>query len=838
MRLRTNTAALLASFVGTAVLVVLQFKIISLNMDQAAVGVWSMLFASGAMLGTLSELGLPVVLLRFGARFDAVGNPGRLKALLRFTWIMWATAFAVIVAAVYFSGESFGARYPEGGVSRNLLLLAYVALASGSMRALNNAAFKSLRTMIWIPILEVLFALLMTVSVFVLRHQLTISLLFVLFLAASVLVGAMGTAVLLSKIRKLPGEHKQTGSLVREIRAYWLGAALSGVFIIAMERLDKLAVGVLIGAAAVASYEAATRLAMFAKRMLGQPTQVLLPEITNKWETGRGQELLADIKLFIKLQVGLGLFLVIPMCVFAFALIRIISDEGYGDGAPAVWAFCLSIPILCLYHPLVTMLKATGHIWPAFASEALWVVIYLGVGGVLASKWGLTGLASGQVVASICMLLYTWYVFYRLRLPCPNWGFYARLSAMILALWIPAWILGRTQGMQMSLFEVGAWSVVICVVLNALLVWGGFLNNLEQQRVISLLAGKGILGSIARFGFRWPKALFPGAGVLALLIFAAWLSGCSQTLEHGCSCNDQVPKKIRTEIERAADELFARIEAQETEVIFENAASPVVEKSNAYDFVEPMALSVARFGLPKERTTHKLYAIHFKRGHAIEFPVPCGCDGEEVDRLMLRRHPTQVSLVQYAGFGPLTVQYSILFWLEDDQWKVGGFVARPVQVYGRDWKGFEDWADEQMQKGNLRNAALLMNVALDLLVPNSWTRPESVERIETKQNSLLVTNLPANMLDVWSAPNRDFRVYKVEKLYGPQALDVGFHYETYEAVADTVLIAEMHEELFGYIQTAFPEYSEVFDHAVIRATEAGNIRDKGFTRAYKFGSSD
>ena len=70
-RIRANTLALSASFFVTAALGLVQFKIVTNSISEAAVGAWLAVVGIGALINTLSELGLPQVIIRYGAKFDA-----------------------------------------------------------------------------------------------------------------------------------------------------------------------------------------------------------------------------------------------------------------------------------------------------------------------------------------------------------------------------------------------------------------------------------------------------------------------------------------------------------------------------------------------------------------------------------------------------------------------------------------------------------------------------------------------------------------------------------------------------------------------------------------------
>ena len=81
-RLRTNSLAMIGAFLAQAVFVFLQMKILTHWMPRAEFGLFSAVLASGALLSGLAELGFPVVLVRYGSKFEAEGRPDAVLGLV------------------------------------------------------------------------------------------------------------------------------------------------------------------------------------------------------------------------------------------------------------------------------------------------------------------------------------------------------------------------------------------------------------------------------------------------------------------------------------------------------------------------------------------------------------------------------------------------------------------------------------------------------------------------------------------------------------------------------------------------------------------------------------
>ncbi len=505
-RIRSNTMALGASFFATALLAFLQVKIITNYLDKDAVGVWSAVLAIGALLATLSELGLPQVIVRYGAKFDAEGRMPRLSVLLGFALKVYSVALVLVFGLLVLIGPWIGRILGGGEVGRWLLVLGFLAMASGTLRALNNASFRGLRRMVAMAALEITFSLVVTVGYFLLRERLSVPMVLAVFLGASLLVAAFGLGFLgrlFRRVRRTANPEDLAGPIFPEVRGFWQGAAAAGIFLIAIEQLDKPLLATLVSFEALAVFHVAARLHLFARRLLFVPFQVMFPEITHKWEGPRRAELTADMRLFIKLELGLGLMVVVLLSVFARPLLLLVSTPEFLSGTRVLWLFMAVIPFLCLYQPLVMFLRAIGKVWLAFFSDASWLLVYLGLGSVLVRRFGLPGFVAGQVAASVLMLIYNITVFRRLNLPQPHLMFFVNRALIGALVWAVSVLMGRFLPFE-AWWQLVLLALLLAVLGNFLLVRGGFLTREEEERTVVMLAGHGAVGRVARFLLSWP----------------------------------------------------------------------------------------------------------------------------------------------------------------------------------------------------------------------------------------------------------------------------------------------------------------------------------------------
>lgn len=516
-RIRANVVALGVSFFTTAFFSFFQIKIITNVLDQTSVGAWSAVVAVGSLLATFSELGLPWVMVRYGAKFDAEHRLPRLFLLWKFAVRVYGVGLMAVVAILLAAGPLIAKLLGGAQVDRWSLIIGYLAVASGSLRAFNNACFRGLRRMRVIAVTEILYSLTVTGGLVLLRHRLSVRLALVVGLVSGIIWAAAGLVMLIGHLRRV-GRDATPAMLAEpiypEIKGYWHGAAVSAIFIVAIEQLDKPVLATLVAFQQVALFHVASRLALFARRLVYVPFQVMNPEITHKWESGRRDELTADMELFIKLALALGLSMVVFLAVFARPLLLLVSTREFMAGAPVLWTFTGALPLLCLYQPLVMFLRATGKVWYAFVGDAGWLVAYLGIGSVLVFPFGLPGFVSGQIVASLLVFAWVLSAFHKLGLPRPPLRFFISRALLGFTVW------GLSVGAGKLLPEWPLWAyppfaIALALIANYFFVRLRYLSKDEEERTVVLLAGRGPIGRMVRLLLTWPRGLagerLPGA---------------------------------------------------------------------------------------------------------------------------------------------------------------------------------------------------------------------------------------------------------------------------------------------------------------------------------------
>src|SRR5512139_3199819 len=100
-RIVRNASAVAAAFATNTVLSFLQIKLLTRYLTQSALGEYSATYAIGAIVSVVAALGLPTVVLRYTAKYDALGAFARIRRLLTLAWgltLVLAVVLLVVVA--------------------------------------------------------------------------------------------------------------------------------------------------------------------------------------------------------------------------------------------------------------------------------------------------------------------------------------------------------------------------------------------------------------------------------------------------------------------------------------------------------------------------------------------------------------------------------------------------------------------------------------------------------------------------------------------------------------------------------------------------------------------
>lgn len=508
-RLRTNALAMVGAFLSQAIFVFLQMKILTRWMPQTEFGLFSAVFAFGAILAAIVELGWPLVLIRFGAKFDAEGRPRALRRLLLIGIALFLVAWGIMALLLHFGVRHHllpGLRY--AGMPPGLPLLGFAAVASFGLRAMIFSVYQGSRRMLPVLVLDVVYGVAVTGLYLVYRESLDAPRVFACLLASSLAVTVAGLTAFLLTAPRASGpagadDPDAPGRLLAEIQGFWGGSFLTGIVAIGLENADRLAVAAVAPLTSVAVYHVAGRISLFARKILFIPQQVAHPELTYKWERGEVDGIRADLGLFARLEWVLGVLVGGVVVLGARVGVGLASNEEYLGAVAPLTALAGALPILCLQAPLTTFLRASGHIWVSVLSEVVWLLGYIAAGLCLYPLFGLAGFAGGQIVAAALALLYTVASLKRRGLPAPSWLFLAGHGLLALLLWLAAVLLVDRFPIVTLPALLGA-AFVFALLLNVGLAWSGYFSARDEARLLGFLGG-GPWARVGHWFLTWPR---------------------------------------------------------------------------------------------------------------------------------------------------------------------------------------------------------------------------------------------------------------------------------------------------------------------------------------------
>ena len=382
-------------------------------MGAEAFGIYSFAWACVAILGTLAGLGMPGTSVRFIARYNAEGDPSRLRGLLRFCRVntllaaMLTTSLAMAVVAA-FPDES---HYSDALYLSFLAIpaLAFLNLDAAFARGFNWMTRSAIAEQIARPAILILFGAL--VVVFVTDPGAGY------FVAACVMAYVLAGLVQHFWVRRAVGARVPPGERRAE-HSEWLAMStgmllLNGSQTVRMN-IDPLLVGVMLQPADVAIYTAAMRIATLVSFVMMVAGVVAQPRISALY-TLRSD---GDLSRFLAATTR-GVFLVSLAIGLLLALagrpILALFGPEFVAGYPVLLVLVAAHVLVASMGPLTSALVMTGRqAWAAsIHAAALPVSAVFSV--VLMSQLGLIGAALATAASLILTQLVLHLLMRRLR---------------------------------------------------------------------------------------------------------------------------------------------------------------------------------------------------------------------------------------------------------------------------------------------------------------------------------------------------------------------------------------------------------------------------------------
>lgn len=320
----------------------------------------------------------------------------------------------------------------------------------------------------------------------------------------------------------------------------------------------------------------------------------------------------------------------------------------------------------------------------------------------------------------------------------------------------------------------------------------------------------------------WRRVSSPLPALLLAAVVAALLPGCSGKPDYkpGCYLNRAVHAATRRQILGAAERFYDLIRAAKYEQAWSEASEQFQTRMN----VENATVAWTSLGqiltVPKDLKTEEIAVAVFPEGTRGPQELQCTdpADSTGGRRMMTTDQPFQAYLIQSAQVRNTVYNYASIWYFEGNRWKMAVVGAKPQTIMGHDWRYYHQLAKDQKAKKNMRNAALLYKMAMDILVPAPWVRPDMLDQLAAEQRKVAAADLPRGGIQSWvAADSTVFRPYQAAYDLTAQGIAFKLFYEV-PATADTALVQRQAAVLAEFIRASFPEYREVFTTIWLQAT--------------------
>lgn len=365
-------------------------------------GIYAYAMALVGLLGIPASLGLPQLVLRNVAAYQARSEWGLMRGLLRWAnqaVLLTSLGFGVIALLVslalrdHFNPTMLAAFFLA---LSTLPLVALNALRASTLRGLGYVALAQLPGSLIRPFS---FLALVVVTYLLLGNRFNAS------WAVGVQVGAMAIALgfgILMMMRHMPKEVNDTPP-VYDSRT-WVGSALPFLLIGGMQLInnqtDIVMLGALQGAEAVGIYRVATRTAQLVVFVLGAASAVLQPTIAKLYAARDMQRLQRVATQSARVVLLVSVPVAIVLIVFGRWILVIFGQE-FTKGATALAILSVGQLVNAGMGFVGILLSMTGHERDTARSVGIAAVVNVVLNAILIPVWGINGAATATATSLV-----------------------------------------------------------------------------------------------------------------------------------------------------------------------------------------------------------------------------------------------------------------------------------------------------------------------------------------------------------------------------------------------------------------------------------------------------
>lgn len=368
----------------------------------------TVLFAT-SLLGSLFDLTVEEALVKYGFRYVAREQWGKLCALFRAALgVKLVGSFAGALGLVVF------AMFAPARLTVPLLLGTGLVVAYSLEGLAASALFLRSRYDIRSALLAWSMALRLAGIAIGARHGVTWAIFGVLVsqIVSTISVGTIGWLA----FRRFPRRARERlGDDRSEIERFVLQSSAATGVLALRGGLAPLLLGAVTSTAQVGLFRVAQAPQSAFQALSAPARMVLLTEQTREWERGRQAAVLRGVRRYSAVALLVSLVVVPPVLVFLPYLIRHVNGPQYVDAAAAARVLALAAAVQLVVgwtksFP-VTIGRPQLRIW----THGVETIVVLPLVVVLGASWGATG-AAFAVLAGMCVFAAVWaVVFVRIR---------------------------------------------------------------------------------------------------------------------------------------------------------------------------------------------------------------------------------------------------------------------------------------------------------------------------------------------------------------------------------------------------------------------------------------
>jgi O-antigen/teichoic acid export membrane protein len=411
-RFVSNTAALAASTVLSAVLTLVQVKILAGHLPPGEFGAFAALRGFSLLVAMLAANGLPQLLVRFLPLLEStrrLSGAVVLSGVCFFAPLFLLTVFVFIVEthrSLFFN--FLPVEWPiAAGESSSMFLWFYATTLGVTLKLVMYGGFNGLRRMPAQVILEVTSLIVQVAWIYMWRDQLTLSRLFMILGVTSLAACAVGLPWYFARLhRDLTGD-RATGTGRAEgpgYGGYWLGATGMSLVALAFTDVDRYVLSQVLALEVLSQFHIGSRILRLVNRFLSVPVLAFQPEVSRLEAEQRDQAIRTTTSVFFKFNTAIATAAAFALVTLAPEIVRLVANEQYDAAAPLLRILALSIPLTAMTAPLTAVMKALDQVRAALYCDLVWAAVYVALLLQLGGAYGLAGVGIAQVSASFVQL--------------------------------------------------------------------------------------------------------------------------------------------------------------------------------------------------------------------------------------------------------------------------------------------------------------------------------------------------------------------------------------------------------------------------------------------------